>query len=84
MREPKVEISEFLAVLDKAERGPLVDIQEWDQINIYETIQELVEKHAIKLDTQDPWEPSDDALADRVFEDVMELVLKNGVYYRDT
>ena len=84
MIKPKVEISDFLAVLDKTETGPMVDIQEWAQGNIYETIQELVEKHAIKLDTQDPWEPSDDALADRVFEDAMELVLKNSVYCTDT
>ena len=84
MREPKVEISEFLAVLDKAERGPMVDIKEWDQVYIYETIQELVEKHSIKLDTQDPGVPSDDALADRVFQAAFDLAIKSGVYCTDT
>jgi len=84
MREPKVEISEFLAVLDKAETGPMVDIKKWDQVYIYETIQELVEKHTIKLDTQDPGVPSDDALADRVFQAAFELAVKSGVYCTDT
>ena len=84
MREPKVEISEFLAVLDKAETGPMVDIKEWDQVFIYETIQQLVEKHTIKLDTQDPGVPSDDALADRVFQAAFELAVKSGVYCTDT
>ena len=84
MIEPKVEISEFLAVLDKAETGPMVDIKEWDQTYIYETIQELVEKHNIKLDTQDPGVPSDDALADRVFQAAFELAVKSGVYCTDT
>ena len=84
MRQPKVEISEFLAVLDKAESGPMVDIKEWDQVHIYETIQQLVKKHTIKLDTQDPGVPSDDALADRVFEAAFELAVKSGVYCTDT
>ena len=68
MIEPKVEISEFLAVLDKAETGPMLDIQEWDRVYIYQTIQELVKKHNIELDTDDPGVPADDALADRVYE----------------
>ena len=84
MIEPKVELSEFLAVLDKAETGPMVDIGEWDQVYIYETIQELVERYEIKLDTQDPGVPSDDALADRVFAAAMELATKSGVYCTDT
>lgn len=84
MIKPKVEISEFLAVLDKAESGPLVDIKEWDQVYIYETIMELVGKYEIKLDTQDPGVPSDDALADRVFQAAFDLAVKSGVYCTDT
>jgi methylamine--corrinoid protein Co-methyltransferase len=84
MIKPKVEISEFLNVLDKAETGPMVDIKEWDQVFIYETIQELVEKHNIKLDTQDPGVPSDDALAYRVFDAALELAVRSGVYCTDT
>ena len=84
MIKPKVEISEFLAVLDKAENGPMVDLNEWDHVYIYQTIQELVQKHAVKLDIEDPGVPADDALADRVFDAAMELAVKSGVYCTDT
>ncbi len=79
MIPPKVAISEFLAVLDKAESGPMIKVQEWDQVYIYETIQKLVKKHNLKLDTQDPGVPSDDSLADRVFQAAIELAVKSGV-----
>jgi hypothetical protein len=84
MIDPKVEISEFLAVLDKAETGPMLEVQEWDQVYIYQTIQELVKKHNIEIDTQNPGVPADDALADRVFEAALELAVKSGVYCTDT
>lgn len=84
MIPPKVAISEFLAVLDKAESGPMIKVQEWDQVYIYETIQKLVKKHNLKLDTQDPGVPSDDSLADRVFQAAIELAVKSGVYCTDT
>jgi hypothetical protein len=84
MIEPKVEITEFLAVLDKAETGPMVDVKEWDQLYIYQTIQDLIYKYDIALDIEDPGVPSDDALADRVFEAAMDLAVRSGVYCMDT
>ena len=84
MKESKVEIFEFLTVFDKAESGPMVDLREWDQVNMYETIQDMVSKYDIALDIENPGVPSDDALADRVFEASMELTLKSGVYCTDT
>lgn len=84
MQEPKVAIEEFLNILDKAESGPRVEINEWDQVYIYQTIKELIKKHDIQLDVQDPGVPSDDDLADRVFEAAMDLAVKSGVYCTDT
>ena len=84
MNEPKVDISEFLAVLDKAESGPMVEVKEWDQVYIYETIQELLDQYEIKLDTQDLGVQSDDSLADRVFQAAFELAIESGVYCTDT
>jgi methylamine---corrinoid protein Co-methyltransferase len=84
MIEPKVEISEFLSVLDKAENGPIVSVEEWDKKYIYDTIRELVAKYDIKLDIKDPGVPDNDALADRVFEAAIELAVKSGVYCIDT
>jgi hypothetical protein len=54
----KVEMSEFLAVLDKAESCPMVELREWDQVYIYETIQDLVSKCDLALDTENPGVPS--------------------------
>ncbi len=84
MNQPKVDISEYLAILEKAETGPTVDIKEWDQVYIYQTLKELVEHFDIKLDVEDPGVPSDDDLADRVFEAALELAVKSGVYCTDT
>ena len=84
MNEPKIEISEFVSVLDKAETGPVVSVEDWDQIHIYKTINELVSKYDIKLDIKNPGVPDDDALADRVFEAAMELAVRSGVYCIDT
>ena len=84
MIKPKVEIAEFLAVLERAETGPQVDIKNWDQVYIYETIKDLISKFDIQLDIKNPGVPFDDDLADRVFEAAMELAVKSGVYCTDT
>ena len=84
MNEPKVAISEFLSVLDKAENGPVVSVEDWDKKYIYDTIRELVAKYEIKLDKENPGVPNDDALADRVYEAGIELAVRSGVYCIDT
>jgi methylamine--corrinoid protein Co-methyltransferase len=84
MNEPKVMIDEFVNILNKAETGPMVDINEWDQVYIYQTIKDLVKKYDIQLDVKDPGVPSDDDLADRVFEAAMDLAVQSGVYCTDT
>ena len=82
--EPKVPLEDFVAVLDKAEKGPILEIDEWDRVYIYEKIQGLVNKYNIAFDLEDPGLPSDDALADRLFEAAMELAVDSGVYCTDT
>ena len=84
MNDPKVQIDEFLNILDKAENGPMVDINDWDQTYIYQTIKDLIKKYDIKIDVQDPGVPSDDDMADRVFEAAMDLAVQRGVYCTDT
>lgn len=84
MIEPKVAIEEYVTILDKAENGPVVDLNEWDQVYIYQTIKELIKKYDIKVDVQDPGVPSDDDMADRVFAAAMDLAVQSGVYCTDT
>lgn len=78
------EIYEYmLSVLDKAEKGPVLDEKDWDFKYINHTIKELVKKYNIHWDAN-VIVPSDDALADRLFEAGMEMAREVGVYCLET
>ncbi len=81
---PKVEPRLVASVLDKTERGPLVEEVEWDRHYISQTIKELVTKYDITWDKSKIAVPSDDALADRVFAAGQELALNSGLYCTDS
>jgi methylamine--corrinoid protein Co-methyltransferase len=72
----------LLSVLDKAEKGPMVEQSRWDR-NIYKSIKQLIEKYQIGWE-RDIAVPFDDSLADRLFEAGMELAVETGVYCLDT
>ena len=80
----KLDTQDMLAVLDKAENGPLVDEKEWDLGYIYQTIQELILKYDVRWDPQAAAVPEDDALADRVYAAGLELACRSGVYCIDS
>ncbi len=82
--EPKVPHEEFLAVLDKAENGPIVDLKEWDNVYIYAKIKELVEKYDLSFPVSEPGVPADDDLADRLFSAAIQLCVDAGVFCTDT
>ena len=42
IKVPKVQVEDVLAVLDKAETGPVVEEKEWDRGYINQTIGEVV------------------------------------------
>lgn len=73
----------MLSVLDKAETGAVIDERDWDLKFINQTIKDLVKKYEIKW-KKDLLVPSDDALADRLFEAGMEMAREVGVYCLDT
>ena len=73
----------MLSVLDKAEKGPVIDEKEWDLKYVNRTIKELVKKYDIR------WEsgvmvPSDNSLADRLFAAGMDLAREVGLYCLET
>ena len=75
----KVSHGYLLSVLDKTEAGPVVEEKDWDSLFIGAKVKELVEKYDIN------WEdrtlvPSNDALADRLFQAGWELALESGAY----
>ncbi len=81
---PKVDPELVASVLDKTEKGPIVDETDWDRKYINGTVTELVKKYDVSWDKTSFGVPSDDALADRVFAAGYELALKTGLYCVDT
>jgi len=73
----------LLSVLDKAETGPYVDPEDFDQVFIQKNVKELISKYDISWGDR-IFVPDDDQLADRVFEAGLELALAAGVYCLDS
>jgi methylamine--corrinoid protein Co-methyltransferase len=73
----------ILSVLDKAENGPIVEEKAWDRQLISGKVKELVKKYDISWPA-DVLVPSDDFLADRLFEAGLELARESGAYCLDT
>jgi methylamine---corrinoid protein Co-methyltransferase len=84
VKAPKVNPQLVASVLAKTENGPVVEEKDWDQKFINQTIKNLVEKYDVCWDKGFYGVPSDDALADRVFDAGFELALQSGLYCVDT
>jgi len=73
----------FWEVADRAiNKGPLMKLKNFD-LNIFKVVSGLVKEYGIKYDTEVPI-PSDDDLADRVFEAGVKLYAEVGTYCMDT
>ncbi len=72
----------FWDVVERAEKGKIVPVKEWDRM-IGEVAAKVVSDYDLKYDPEDPV-PSDDSLADRMFEAGVELFEKTGIYCMDT
>lgn len=71
---------EYLAsVLEKADKGLVLDEKVWDRQYISKKVHDLITKYSIAWD-EDILIPSDNALADRLFEAGWELALESGVF----
>jgi methylamine--corrinoid protein Co-methyltransferase len=72
----------FWDVYKRSERGPFIKEQEFDR-QIGSVANRLVQKHGIRFDREQVI-PSDDGLADRVYQAALELFLELGIYCRDS
>ena len=72
----------FWDVIDRSDNGPLAKEKEYD-MQLGGTARQMVQKYDIRYD-RDTVIPSDDDLADRVFQAAMDLFVDMGVYCRDT
>lgn len=74
---------QFWEVADRAiNKGPLMKLKNFD-LNIFKVISRLIKEYGIKYDPKIPI-PSDDDLADRVFEGGLKLYAEVGTYCIDT
>jgi len=73
----------LIEVLLKAETGPIIDEKEFEAKLITETIAKLINKYKIKFD-QKTIVPSDNDLADRIFQAGMEFAVEIGMFCQDT
>src|SRR5512143_3110362 len=73
----------FWEVADRAiSTGPLMKTKDFD-LKVFKTASRLVKEYGIKYDPKFPI-PSDDGLADRLFEAGMKLYAEVGTYCIDT
>ncbi len=73
----------LLEVCDRAQKGPELPVETFDLGNVYATLKRLVGKYDIRYDPDTPV-PSDDALADKVFDAAVDFFVECGVYFQDT
>lgn len=81
---PKVAPELVASVLEKTENGPVLEEKDWDRKYINQKIKELVDTFDIHWEKDFFGVPSDDALADRLFEAGFQLALESGLYCIDT
>ena len=73
----------LLEACDRAQKGPELPVEVFDLDNVYATLKRLVEKYDIRYDPE-TLVPSDDALADKIFDAALDFFVECGVYFQDT
>lgn len=73
----------LLEILHRAETGPIIDEKEFEAKLITETIKKLIKKYQLKFD-KSVIVPSDDNLADRIFQAGLEFAVEVGMFCQDT
>jgi methylamine--corrinoid protein Co-methyltransferase len=72
----------FWDVIGRSESGPLMSEREFD-LKLGREARRLMDRYDIRYDPQQVV-PSDDGLADRLYEAALDLFLEMGIYCRDT
>jgi len=73
----------YLEVTDRALHGPMCKERDYDLRIFSKKLADVVKEHAIKYDPMDPI-PSDNTLADSVFQAAMDFYLQVGTFCLDT
>ena len=73
----------FYEVIDRAVTGPLMSDQDYYLKNYVPELNKVIQQYKIKFNPETPL-PSDDALADTVFEAAVDFFSRVGAYCPDT
>ncbi|MHC4748783.1 MAG: monomethylamine:corrinoid methyltransferase [Planctomycetota bacterium] len=74
---------DLLQICNRAQQGRMVSEESFDLDCLYATLTHLVRKYDIKYDPDNPV-PSDDGLADKIFDAAVDFFTECGVYIRST
>ena len=74
---------DLLQIHQRARQGPKILGESFDLDCLYATLTRLVGKYDIKYDPDSPV-PSDDVLADKVFDAALDFFVECGVYFQST
>jgi methylamine--corrinoid protein Co-methyltransferase len=73
----------FCEILERATKGPIMSSRDFDMKVFIPKVREVVEKYKIRYDSSTPC-PSDDDLADRIYQAALDLYVDTGTYVMDT
>jgi len=73
----------LLEICERAQQGPMVSEESFDLDYLYGTLTRLIKKYDIKYDPDNPI-PSNDALADKIFDAAVDFFAECGIYFRST
>ena len=73
----------FLDFIERAGSGPMLTEKDFNMKSLIPNVKELVNAYNIKLDKENSI-CVDDAMADRLYEAAIELLVRNGIYCQDT
>ena len=73
----------MLDIYERAVKGPIMSEKDFDMKSLIPNVRDIVKAYDIKLDKENPIS-GDDAMADRLYEAAVELLVRTGIYCQDT
>jgi methylamine--corrinoid protein Co-methyltransferase len=73
----------FLDFIERASSGPMLTEKNFNMKSLIPNVRDIVNEYEITLDKENPV-TSDDAMADRLYEAALELLVRTGIYCQDT
>ena len=73
----------FLDFIERASSGPMLTEKDFNMKSLIPNVRDIVNEYEITLDKENPI-TSDDAMADRLYEASLELLVRTGIYCQDT